>query len=76
LALLTGLPGLATDIPAGDMPMLLELAQRSAGAPIVGKVLAAPDYTLFTGLSGARGWVSVPDLEAIRAYAHSVFFAP
>jgi LCP family protein required for cell wall assembly len=76
LALLTSLPGLATDIPAGDMPMLLELARQTAGAPIVGKVLAPPEYTRFTGLSGARGWVSIPNLDAIRAYADSVLSAP
>lgn len=73
LRLLTSLPGLATDIPPVDMPMLLELAQRSASVPIVRKVLAPPEYTLFAGLAGARGWVSIPDLEAIRAYADSVF---
>lgn len=72
LALLTGLPGLATDIPAAEMPMLLDLAQRSAGAQIVRKVLAPPEYTLFTGVAGRRGWVSVPNLDAIRAYALSV----
>jgi LCP family protein required for cell wall assembly len=76
LALLTSLPGLATDIPAADMPMLLELVRRSAGAPIVRKVLAPPEFTLFTGIAGARGWVSVPNLEAIRAYAASVFSHP
>ena len=73
LALLTSLPGLATDIPAADMPMLLDLAQRSAGAQLVGKVLAPPEFTLFTGMAGARGWVSIPNLDAIRAYAASVF---
>jgi LCP family protein required for cell wall assembly len=76
LALLTGLPGLATDIPLADMPMLLELARRTAGAPIVGKVLGPPDYTLFTGLSGARGWVSVPNLEAIQTYTDTVLSHP
>jgi LCP family protein required for cell wall assembly len=73
LALLTGLPGLATDIPAADMPMLLDLARRTAGTQIVGKVLAPPEFTLFTGMAGARGWVSIPNLDAIRAYAASVF---
>jgi LCP family protein required for cell wall assembly len=76
LALLTSLPGLATDIPAADMPMLLDLAQRSAGAPIIRKVLRPPEYTLFTGTAGARGWVSVPDLAAIRAYTESVLAQP
>lgn len=76
MALLTSLPGLATDIPPADMPMLLELVKRTAGAPIVRKVLAPPEYTLFTGLAGTRGWISVPDLEAIRAYTDSVLTHP
>lgn len=76
MALLTSLPGLNTDIPPADMPMLLELVRRTAGAPIVRKVLAPPEYTLFTGLAGVRGWISVPDLEAIRAYTDSVFSHP
>lgn len=76
LALLTGLPGLATDIPATEMPALLDLAKRSAGAQIVRKVLSPPDYTKFTGISGARGWVSIPNLDAIRAYTAGVFSAP
>ncbi|HEX6140176.1 MAG TPA: LCP family protein [Candidatus Limnocylindria bacterium] len=71
-ALLTGLAGLDTDIPAGDMPMLLDLARASSGAPIGREVLAPPEYTTFVGLSGARGWISVPDLAAIRAYTASV----
>jgi LCP family protein required for cell wall assembly len=73
LALLTRLPGLATDIPPADMPMLLDLARRSADAPITRKVLRPPEFTLFTGTAGSRGWVSVPNLDAIRAYAQSVF---
>jgi LCP family protein required for cell wall assembly len=76
LALLTSLPGLATDIPPAEMPILLELARRSADAPITRKVLRPPEFTLFTGTAGARGWISVPDLAAIRAYADSVFSQP
>lgn len=72
IALLTSLPGLATDIPAADMPMLLDLARASAGAAVVTKVLAPPGYTVFTGVSGARGWVSIPNLAAIRAYVQGV----
>ncbi len=72
IALLTTLPGLATDIPAADMPMLLELALDSAEAPVTYKVLAPPAYTTFTGVAGARGWVSVPDLDAIRAYVDEI----
>lgn len=72
IAVLTSLPGLATDIPAADMPMLLELGRRSAVAPIGREVFAPPEYTAFTGVSGARGWISIPDLAAIRAYVESV----
>ncbi|HUF07429.1 MAG TPA: LCP family protein [Candidatus Binatia bacterium] len=72
IELLTTLPGLATDIPAADMPMLLELALDSADAPVTYKVLAPPAYTTFTGVAGARGWVSVPDLDAIRAYVDEI----
>ena len=76
LALLTSLPGLDTDIRPEEMPMLLELARRSADAPITRKVLSPPEYTTFVGLSGARGWISVPDLEAIRAYTATVLSQP
>lgn len=72
VALLTTLPGLATDIPAADMPSLLQLALDSADAPVTYKVLAPPAYTTFTGVAGARGWVSVPDLDAIRAYVDEI----
>jgi LCP family protein required for cell wall assembly len=75
VALLKALPGLATDIPGEDIPMLLDLAQRSADAPIVREVLDPPDYTVFTGISGSRGWVSVPDLPAIRAYVRDVILS-
>lgn len=70
--LLTGLPGLSTDIPAGDIPALLQLARDSAGAEVVRKVFGPPDYTSFVGLAGRRGWISVPDLAAIQAYTGSV----
>ena len=72
IALITSLPGLATDIPAADMPMLLDLAQESADATVVTRVLAPPDFTAFTGLAGARGWISIPALPVIQAYVDEV----
>jgi LCP family protein required for cell wall assembly len=72
IALLTRLPGLATDIPAADMPMLVDLVRRSAGASVGREVFGPPGYTAFSGVSGARGWVSIPDLAAIRAYVRGV----
>jgi hypothetical protein len=35
-------------------------------------VFAPPDYSTFTGLAGSRGWISIPDLDAIRAYTAAV----
>ena len=72
IALLTSLPGLATDIPVADMPMLLDLVRRSAGASVGREVFAPPGYTAFTGIAGARGWVSIPNLAAIRGYVQGV----
>ena len=72
IALITSLPGLSTDIPAADWPMLADLARQSAGAQVVRKVFAPPEYTSFVGIAGARGWVSVPHLGAIQGYVDSV----
>lgn len=72
VALLTGLGGLATDIPAEDYPELLALARDSADAPVTRKVMAPPDYTAFVGMAGARGWISVPNVAAIHGYVQEI----
>lgn len=56
-----------TDVTAAELPILLELARRSEDAEIRSVVLKAPEFALFEGLQGDRGWILVPDLEAIRA---------
>lgn len=76
VALLTALPGLATDIPAADYPPLLELARSSADAELVREVFAPPEYTTFVGTAGRRGWISIPDVWAIQAYMGSVVAQP
>lgn len=68
VALITSLPGLATDIPGEDIPDLLRLALDSADAEVVRVVFGPPVYTSFVGLAGRRGWISIPDLDAIQAY--------
>jgi hypothetical protein len=50
------------------MPALLELARDSADAEVVRKVFAPRQYTTFVGLAGARGYISIPNFEAIREY--------
>jgi LCP family protein required for cell wall assembly len=76
VALITGLPGLATDIPAAEVPGLLKLARDSADAAVTTKVFAPPQYTTFVGLAGRRGYISIPDFDAIHAYVESVVTAP
>ena len=76
VALLTALPGLATDIPATDYPMLLELAGSSADAELALEVFAPPAYTTFVGTAGNRGWISVPNVAAIQAYMAEVAAQP
>lgn len=68
VALITSLPGLSTNIPGEDIPDLLQLALDSADAEVVRVVFGPPDYTSFVGLAGRRGWISIPDFDAIRAY--------
>lgn len=76
VAVLTALPGLATDIPAADYPMLLELARSSAEAELGFEVFAPPHYTTFVGMAGNRGWISIPNLESIQAYMAQVVAQP
>jgi LCP family protein required for cell wall assembly len=72
VALITSLPGLSTDIEADDIPDLLELARDSADAEVGRVVFDPPDYTGFVGLAGRRGWISIPDLDAIQDYVADV----
>lgn len=76
VALMTALPGLATDIPVTDYPMLLELARSSAEAELALEVFAPPDYTTFVGTAGNRGWISIPNVASIQAYMEEVVAQP
>jgi LCP family protein required for cell wall assembly len=61
------LSSLRTDIPLDALPAYADLLRSSEGAAISRLVLAPPEYTTFVGMAGARGWISVPDVPAIRA---------
>jgi hypothetical protein len=76
VALLTALPGLATDIPGADYPMFLELARTSADAELGLEVFAPPHYTTFVGTAGNRGWISIPNVASIQAYMAGVVAQP
>jgi LCP family protein required for cell wall assembly len=71
LAFLTGLRSLRTDIPLDKMPTLMELARRAGDATVVGEVMGPPRFALFQGYAGSRGWVMIPNIPEIRAFARS-----
>jgi LCP family protein required for cell wall assembly len=72
IAFLAGLKSLKTDIPLDKLPTFIEIARRAHDAAVVGEVMGPPRFALFQGYAGARGWVMLPNLPEMRAYARSV----
>ncbi|MGZ6372825.1 MAG: LCP family protein [Candidatus Limnocylindria bacterium] len=68
------LGSLQTDIQPDELPTLLEIGRRSATAEVNGTVLKPPRFSLFVGFepNSTRGWVMIPNLPEIRAYAGSL----
>jgi LCP family protein required for cell wall assembly len=68
------LASLQTDIRLDELPTLLEIGRRSASAQVNAIVLQPPRFSLFVGFepNSTRGWVMIPDVPEIRAYARSV----
>jgi LCP family protein required for cell wall assembly len=68
------LGSLQTDIELDELPTLLEIGRRSASAEVSGIVLQPPRFSLFVGFepNSTRGWVMIPNVPEIRAYASSV----
>jgi LCP family protein required for cell wall assembly len=65
--LLEGLDSLETDLPLDQLPTLLELGRRALDAD-VDRLVIRPPLITFEGLSAdGRGYILVPDVEAIRA---------
>jgi LCP family protein required for cell wall assembly len=65
-ALLGSLATLETDMELDQVGRLLGLAEASAPSEADALVLGPPDYTEFVGLAGPRGWISTPNVAAIR----------
>lgn len=65
---------LETDIGLEEVPTLLEIGRRSASAAVTGVVLQPPRFSLFVGFepNSIRGWVMIPNVAEIRAYARSL----
>jgi len=68
------LGSLETDIGSREVPTLLEIGRRSASAEVTGIVLEPPRFSLFEGFepNSPRGWVMIPNVAEIQAYARSV----
>ncbi|MFN2483826.1 MAG: LCP family protein [Candidatus Limnocylindria bacterium] len=73
IELAEGLTSLETDIPITSLPTFLEIARRSHNADVSRQVLQPPRFALFEGDEGtARGWVMIPNVDEMRAYAAEV----
>jgi LCP family protein required for cell wall assembly len=72
--LLLMLDSLQTDVDLGNLPTLLEMGRRLRRAEVVSAVLQPPRFSLFAGVEPgtARGWVMIPNLAEMRAYAQDV----
>ena len=70
-SLLDQLFSFETDLPLEDLPTLIEIARRAQDADITRRVLNPQGgFVLQAGdLGDGRGYVIVPDIDAIRAFA-------
>lgn len=66
-ALLDAMGQLKTDIDLSDIGHFLEIARAAASSEGQTLVLGPPDYTDFVGIAGSRGWISTPNVAAIRS---------
>lgn len=71
-ALLEALDSLRTDLPLDELPTLMEIARRAQDAQVTREVLSPPRFITFEGIAAGRGYILVPDVEAIRAVARQL----
>ncbi|TMB81861.1 MAG: LytR family transcriptional regulator [Chloroflexi bacterium] len=67
-ALLGSLHSLKTDIPKDKIPTLAEIARRSRNAKVTAQVLQPPTFYQVR-IEQVRGYVLIPNLQAIKRYA-------
>ena len=71
--LLDGLESLDTDLPTEDLRTLVEIARRAQDATVTRELVDPPDLIVREGdLGDGRGYILVPDVEAIRALVTSL----
>lgn len=66
-ALVDGLDSLETDAPLDQLPTLIELARRAAGAEVVNLLVMPPLITFEGDRDDGRGYILEADVEAVRA---------
>jgi LCP family protein required for cell wall assembly len=68
------LGSLQTNINLAELPTLIEIGRRAAYADVTATVLQPPRFALFAGFEPGtnRGWVMIPNVTAMRAYARSL----
>jgi LCP family protein required for cell wall assembly len=68
------LDSLQSDIGLHELTTLFEIGRRSVAAEVNAIVLEPPRFSLFVGFepNSTRGWVMIPDVPEIQAYARSV----
>jgi LCP family protein required for cell wall assembly len=71
---LQGFASVRTDIPVAKLATFKEVARRSVHAAITSTVLGPPRFILFQGEepNSTRGWVIIPNVAEMRAYAQQV----
>ena len=71
---LQGFASVRSDIPVAKLATFKEVARRSVHAAITSTVLGPPRFTLFQGEepNSTRGWVIIPNVAEMRAYAQEV----
>jgi LCP family protein required for cell wall assembly len=74
LARVRVLASLQTNIPLAELPTLIEIGRRATNAHVTAIVLQPPRFALFSGFEVGtnRGWVMIPNVGAMRAYAQSL----
>jgi LCP family protein required for cell wall assembly len=73
--LIDGLESLETDLPVDELPTLVEIARRAQEAQVTSEVLRPTRFITFEGSSAGRGYILVPDVEEIRAFARELIGA-
>jgi LCP family protein required for cell wall assembly len=71
-ALLSSLNTFETDLPLDELPTLLEVGRRALDADVTRQVIDR-EFITFEGIADERGYILVPDIEAIRAAVDRIF---